>query len=106
MRWCADGDFLRNFCRVQHISDLHSKFALATPCVEVIVDIQYPLAENIGEEKKKKEEEEEERNHRRKIYSLSALCVFWSDMACLPMFSIMLVIAVCQCLNNKRILLL
>ena len=35
VRWCADGDFWRLFCvlyfsasRVQHISDLHSKFTL------------------------------------------------------------------------------
>jgi len=32
LRWCADSDFLRHFCVpyfcVQHISDLHSKFAL------------------------------------------------------------------------------
>ena len=35
VRWCADGDFLRNFCvlffsvsRLQQISDLHSKFTL------------------------------------------------------------------------------
>jgi len=31
MRWCADGDFLRPVIpasRMQHISDLHSKFAL------------------------------------------------------------------------------
>ena len=35
--WCSDGDFLHHFCvlyfsasHVQHISDLHSKFALET----------------------------------------------------------------------------
>ena len=31
VRWCSDGDFLRPVfaaSRVQHISDLHSKFAL------------------------------------------------------------------------------
>jgi len=33
-----DGDFLRSVfsaSRMQHISDMHSKFVLATPCVEV-----------------------------------------------------------------------
>jgi len=41
VRWCQDGDFLAMFCepvfstsRVQHISDLHSKFTLR-PCVEI-----------------------------------------------------------------------
>jgi len=34
VRWCAGGDFWRNFCvlyfsdRMQHISDMQSKFAL------------------------------------------------------------------------------
>ena len=37
-RWRSFGNFLRPAfpaSRVQHISDLHSKFALVTPCVEV-----------------------------------------------------------------------
>jgi len=42
VRWCPDGDFWRLFLRpvfsasrVQQVSDLHLKFAQATPCVEV-----------------------------------------------------------------------
>jgi len=46
--------------RVQHISDLHSKFALATPCVEVwqTSDLR---SLRLGEEKKKKKKMEEGR---------------------------------------------
>jgi len=38
VRWSRDGDFLRplfSASRMQYISDLHSKFALRPPCVEV-----------------------------------------------------------------------
>jgi len=53
VRWCQDGDFLRpiiSASRVQHISDIHSKFTMCGS----IVDIQSPTAE-IRRGKKKKE---------------------------------------------------
>jgi len=65
VRWCADGEFLAIFLGpafpascVQHISDLHSKFALgATPCVEVGETSNLrPL--RIGKEKKKKKQDQ------------------------------------------------
>jgi len=67
VRWCTDGELLGDFLRpvfpairVQHISDLHSKFALRPHHVW-----NYGRQRlRIGEEKKKKEER---RNHRTKI---------------------------------------
>jgi len=59
-RWRFFGSFLRPAfpaSRMQHISELHSKFALS------MADIQSPTAENrLGKKKK-----EEERNHKAKI---------------------------------------
>jgi len=59
-RWQIIGDFLRPVfpaSRVQHISDLHSKFQ-QIPCEEVryTSNLRRP---RLGEEKKKTEEEEE-----------------------------------------------
>jgi len=53
------GDFLRpvfSASRVQHVSDLHLKFSLSTPCVEVWQTSNLRRLRS-GEEKKKKEEE-------------------------------------------------
>jgi len=58
------GDFLHpvfSASHVQHVSDLHSKFALGPHHVSTIVDIQSPTAE-IRRGKKK-----EDRNHSMKI---------------------------------------
>jgi len=70
VQWCQNGDFLRLVfpaSRVQHISDLHSKFALGPNRVwKHGIDIQSAAAE-IRRGKKIEEEEEEERNHRAKI---------------------------------------
>ena len=69
-RWRFLATFLRPVfaaSRVQHISDLHSKFALATPCVEVwqTSDLR-PL--RLGEEKKEEDgRKKKERNYRAKI---------------------------------------
>jgi len=52
--------------RVQHISDLHLKFALRVTMCGSMVDIQSPTAE-IRRRKKRKKKKEEERNHRAKI---------------------------------------
>ena len=49
---------------VQHISDMHPKFALRPPMRGSMVDIQSPTAEIRRGKKKKKEEN---RNHRAKI---------------------------------------
>jgi len=62
------GDFLHpvslfSASRVQHISDLHSKFACtkATSCAEVwYTSSMRPL--RLGEEKRKKEEEDKKHN--------------------------------------------
>jgi len=67
-RWRFLVTFLRpvfSASRVQHISDMHSKFTLRPHHVWNIVDIQSPTAE-IRRGKKKKKEEEEDRNHRAK----------------------------------------
>jgi len=59
--WWQNGDFLRpvfSASRVQHISDLHSKFALRPHHVWQYVDIQSPTAEisrGKKEERTKKE---------------------------------------------------
>ena len=51
VRWCQNGDFLRPVpvfpaSRVQHISDMHSKFALRPHCVsKYMVDTQSATAE-------------------------------------------------------------
>jgi len=49
VRCCQNGDFLRPAfpaSRVQHVSDLHSKFALShTVCGRIMVDIQSPTAD-------------------------------------------------------------
>jgi len=52
--WRADGDFLENFLhpafsasRVQHVSDLHPKFALGHTMCGSMVDIQSPTVEII-----------------------------------------------------------
>jgi len=56
VRWCPDGnfgEFLRPLfpaSRVQHISDLHSKFVLRPYRVSSIIDIQRATTE-IGEKK-------------------------------------------------------
>jgi len=51
--------------RVQHISDLHSKFARATPCVEVWWTSNLrPL--RLGEEKDKRRRKKKDGNHRAK----------------------------------------
>jgi len=63
VRWCQNGDFLRP---VQHISDVHSKFALKPHhvCTGSMVDIQSRTAEiRRGRKRKKKKD----RNHRAKI---------------------------------------
>jgi len=61
VRWCPDVDFLAIFCilyfsasRVQHVADLHPKFALRPPHVCKYGDIQLATAEI---RRKKKEEE-------------------------------------------------
>ena len=57
VRWCRNGDVLRpvfSASRVQHLSDLHSKFALGPHHVsQSMVDIQ-PAAAEIRRGKKKK----------------------------------------------------
>jgi len=54
--------------RVQHISDLHSKFALGHTMSGSMVDIQSAAAAiRRGKKIEEEEEEEEERNHRAKI---------------------------------------
>ena len=71
VQWFADGDFFATFLRpefqascVQHISYLHSKFALRPNHVYTnMVDIHPAAAEIRRGEKKKKNE----RNHRAKI---------------------------------------
>jgi len=49
VRWCPDGDFLRpvfSASRVQHVSDLHFKFALRPHHVwKYGIDMQYATAE-------------------------------------------------------------
>ena len=48
VRWCQNGDFLRpvfSASHVQHISDMHSKFALGHTMCGSMVDIQSPTAE-------------------------------------------------------------
>jgi len=58
-RWRLFGDFLRPVfaaSRAQHVSDLHSKFALSHTMCGSMVDIQSPTAEI----RRGKEEEEEE----------------------------------------------
>ena len=72
--WRADSEFLRSFLRavfpasrVEHISDLHSKFALDHTMCESMVDIQPATAEIRRGKKKKEEEKEKERNHSCKI---------------------------------------
>ena len=48
VRWCQNGDFLRpvlSASRVQHISDIYSKFALRPHHVWSMVDILSPTAE-------------------------------------------------------------
>jgi len=63
------GDFLRpvfSASRVQHVSDLHSKFAIRPHhCVEVWYTSNLRRL-RLGDEKKKKIEEEDRRNHREK----------------------------------------
>jgi len=62
VRWSADDDFCVIFrsvfsaSRVQHISDLHSKFALGHTTCRSVVDI-YSATTEIRRGKKKKEEE-------------------------------------------------
>ena len=65
VRWCPDDDFFASFLspvfsasRVQHISDLHSKFALRPHLCQSMVNIQSPTAEiRRGKKKKKKQDE-------------------------------------------------
>jgi len=48
VRWCPDGDFLRPAfpaSRMQHISDMHSKFTLSHTMCRSMVDIQSVTAE-------------------------------------------------------------
>jgi len=52
---------------VQHISDLHSKFALRPHHVWKYGDIQSPTAETRRGKKEKRKKKKEERNHRTKI---------------------------------------
>jgi len=61
VRWCADGEFLAIFLRpvfsasrMQHISDMHSKFIVCGS----MVDIQSATAEKRRGKERKKEEEE------------------------------------------------
>jgi len=60
VRWCADGEFLAIFAsyisasRVQHISDLQSKFALRHIMCGSMVDIQFATAENRRRKRRKK----------------------------------------------------
>jgi len=59
VRWCQNTDFLRPVfpaSRVQHISDLHSKFALGQTMCGSMVDIQSAVV-RLGEEKKKKKKQ-------------------------------------------------
>jgi len=67
VRWCRDGDFLRpvvSVSRVQHISDLHSKFAVRPHMCGSMVDIQLPTAEI---RRGKKKDRKKDRNHKAKI---------------------------------------
>ena len=67
MRWCPDGDFLGPAFRashVQHISDMHSKFAYILQKYFMcgsMVDIQSVTAE-IRRGKKKKKNKQQEKN--------------------------------------------
>jgi len=48
VRWCPDGDFLRpvfSASHVQHVSDLHPKFAQGHTMCASMVDIQFATAE-------------------------------------------------------------
>ena len=48
VRWCQNGDILCPVfpaSRVQHMSDMHSKFAYGHTMCGVMVDIQSPTAE-------------------------------------------------------------
>ena len=67
VRWCADGEFLAIFLRpvfsasrVQHISDMHSKFTPRPHHVLNLVDIKAPTAENRqGKEERRRKKKEE-----------------------------------------------
>jgi len=62
VRWCSDGDFLRPIfpaSRVEHISDMHSKFALGHTMCRSMADIHSATAE-IRRGKRKKEERKKE----------------------------------------------
>ena len=65
VQWCADGEFLAILCPafpascVQHVSDLHTKFALEPHHVLKMADIQSATAEiRRGKKKERKKEEE------------------------------------------------
>jgi len=70
VRWCADGDFFEDFLRpsfsasrMQHVSDLHPKFALRPHHVrKYMADVQSAIAEirrgKKEEERKKKPQDE------------------------------------------------
>jgi len=71
VRWCPDGDFWRLFLRpvfpvsrVQHVSDLHPKFALRHTMCGSMAAIQ-PAAAEIR--RGKKEERRERTNYSMKI---------------------------------------
>jgi len=72
VRWCPDGDFLRpvfSASRAQHISDMHSKFALRSHHCGSMVDIQSATAEIRRGKKRRKKEETQDEN----IISASAM---------------------------------
>ena len=75
-RWRFLATFLRpvfSASRVQHISDLHSKFTLGQTMCGSMVDIQSPTAEirrgKKQKKKKKKKKKKDRRNHRMKIHT-------------------------------------
>jgi len=74
VRWCQNGDFLRpvfSASRVQHISDMHSKFALRPHHVWKYG--RHPISDRWDYARTEKEEEKDRRNHRAKnIMSASA----------------------------------
>ena len=69
VRWCPDGEFLAIFCpvfpasHVQHIPDLHSKFALRPHHVWKYGSYQSVTDENMRGKKK----EEKKRKNRTKV---------------------------------------
>jgi len=68
VRWCQNGDLLRpvfSASRVQHISDMHSKFALRHTMSGSMVDVQCPTVEI--RRGKKERRKKEYRHNRAKI---------------------------------------